>query len=377
MPLFAKTFSSLVSAFDRQKRPVMARAVAFILLVCLSLVAMTAWNRWNARMNLLSETETATSNMALALAQHAAYTIKSAELILIDMVERVENAEGRDPAAVDSAGPSQFHDSLVARIEALPSLDNLTVYDEHGNVRAHAQKTLSSSSNHAKREYFIYHRDHGQRSAHIGPPMRSNPATGDWVFTVSRRLNHADGSFAGVAVASVRMAHFMDFYNSFDIGRAGAIFLVLDDGTLLARRPFSHALIGSDVGGGPIFREYRARGSVGTAMLRSGLDNTERLYSFRHIDSYPLIVGMALAKDEIFANWLADTYRLIGGVGLLTLLLGMVGFRLIRQIRIRERLEAELQGAKRGMEVLSKSLETLAMEDGLTRLTNRRQFEAP
>jgi diguanylate cyclase (GGDEF)-like protein len=369
MPLFGETFSSLLSALDRKKRPVMARAVIFIFLVCLSLVAMGGWNRWNARANLLAKTETATSNMALALAQHAAYTIKSADLILLGMVERMEKSGGMGATVGDG-----FHDSLARRVEALSSLDNLIVYDAQGNLHAQAQKTVPGAMNQSSREYFIYHRDHLDRNVHIGPPVW-NFTTEEWVFTVTRRINRADGGFAGVALASIRMTHFRDFYDSFDIGRAGAIFLALDDGTLLARRPFSHTLIGSDVGGGPIFREYRARGPVGAAMLKSSLDNTERLYSYRHLDAYPLVVGMALAKEEIFANWWADTYRLAGGMSLLVAILGMLGFRLIRQISRREQLEAELRKAKDAMEVMNKSLETLAMQDGLTGLANRRHFE--
>jgi diguanylate cyclase (GGDEF)-like protein len=151
--------------------------------------------------------------------------------------------------------------------------------------------------------------------------------------------------------------------------------VALDDGNLLVRRASNETTNRTNIADGPVFREYRSKGPVGTAMLTARADNVERLYSYRRLDSYPLIVAVALSKEEILANWWSDTYRNFTGIALLVTVLALLGYRLIRQISIREQLRAELHDAKHALEALNGSLKTLAMHDGLTGLANRRQFE--
>lgn len=91
--------------------------------------------------------------------------------------------------------------------------------------------------NNADHEYFRFHQRHADRSAHVGAPILSR-STGVWVLPVSRRINAPDGSFAGVVVATVRIAYFAKLYEGFAIGARGTIVLARDDGTLAYRRPF-------------------------------------------------------------------------------------------------------------------------------------------
>jgi diguanylate cyclase (GGDEF)-like protein len=357
------------SNLDIKKRPIMAGAVAFVLLVCISLMAVEGWSRWNARAVQLQEKVISTSNMARALAEHAESSIKAADTVLVGLVERLE-ADGWNAAFLD-----RMHKFLAMRVAELPLLHGLFVFAEDGRQVINSQHTRVNNVNGAAREYFIYHRDHPDRGPHVGPPLRS-PVTGDWIITVSRRINHPDGRFAGAVVATMKMEHFKRFYDSFDIGREGVILLALDDGTLLVRRAFNETTNRTNIADGPVFLEYRTKGPVGTAMLKARADSVERLYSYRRLDSYPLIVATALSKEEILANWWLNSYRNFAGIMLLVAVLALLGFRLIRQISIREQLEAELREAKRALEDVNWSLKTLAMQDGLTGLANRRQFES-
>jgi diguanylate cyclase (GGDEF)-like protein len=367
MPL-SSDLPAQTSQLDIKKRPLMAPAVAFVVLVCISLLAVVGWSRWNARAIQLSEKRTATSNMTRALAQHAEMTVKAADTVLVGVVERME-AGGSGAAHFE-----RLHKLLMLRVAELPLLHGLFVFGEDGRQLVNSQHARANEVDGSARAYFIYHRDHPGRGPHIGPGMRS-PSTGDWIITVSRRIEQPDGSFAGVAVATIELAHFKRFYDSFDIGREGTIFLALNDGTLLVRR--AHQATGrTNIADGPVFREYRAVGPVGTAMLKARADNVERLYSYRHLQAYPLIVATALSKAEILHNWWSDTWRNLAIILLVVAGLALGGYRLIHQISIREQLEAELREAKHALEALNGSLKTLALHDGLTGLANRRHFEA-
>jgi diguanylate cyclase (GGDEF)-like protein len=346
-----------------------AVVVTFVILGCLSLTAEFMWSLWNARNVQLREKQVATSNMARALAQHAENTVKVADTLLLGMVERIET-DGTGAAEL-----ARLHKFLRASAAELPALHVLLVFDADGRQLVNSRASGVSEVNGAVREYFRYHREHAGGGPHIGQPVRGL-STGDWIITVSRRIDHVDGSFAGVAVASIDLRHFKHFYDSFDIGAQGTIFLALDDGALLVRRAQDETRNRQNIGDGPVFRHYRANGPVGTAMLTARADNIERLYSYRHVDGYPMLVAVALSKQEILANWRADTWRNGGALVLLVAALALLGYRLIHHLRMREKLTVQLRDAKQALEARNESLAALALHDGLTGLANRRQFDA-
>ena len=343
------------------------RAILFVLLVCLSLVGMGCWSLWKARLVQMGEASTATANMTRALAQHADDTLRSADSVLLGLVERLE-ADGMNAASLP-----RLKKLLQASVAELTSLNGIFVYDQEGRWIVHSQNGTPANANNADREYFIHHRLNLDQSAHVGVPIQSR-STGRWIIPVSRRINHSDGTFAGVVLATIDMAYFRAFHESFEIGQSGTIFLALDNGTMLLRRPFSASTIGRDVSKGPVFTHLRADGP-GTKLLTSKIDQVERLYSYRHIRHYPLVVAVALGKDDIFANWREEAWRTAMVILLLIVVLSGFGLRLVRQIGVRERVEAELRAAKKTLEDLNRSLELLSLEDSLTGLGNRRRFD--
>jgi diguanylate cyclase (GGDEF)-like protein len=343
------------------------RAILFVLLVCLSLVGTGCWSLWKARVSQMEEAGTATANMTRALAQHADDTLRAADLMLLGLVERLE-VDGMHAASLP-----RLKKLLQATVADLSSLNGIFVYDEEGRWIVNSQNSTPANVNNADREYFVYHRLNLDQSAHVGMPIQSR-STGRWVIPVSRRVNHPDGTFAGVVLATIDMAYFRAFHESFEIGKNGTIFLALDNGTMLLRRPFSVATIGRDVSRGPVFTHLRAEGP-GTKLLTSKVDQVERLYSYLHVRHYPLVVSMALGKEDIFAAWRQEAWRTALVIALLVVVLSVSGLRMVRQISVRERAEAELRAAKKTLEELNRSLELLSLEDSLTGLGNRRRFD--
>ncbi|WP_218568629.1 sensor domain-containing diguanylate cyclase [Pseudomonas sp. 2FG] len=352
-----------------EQRSVLPLAKVFVILVGISLIASDAWMTWNARVTRLKDAQIETSNLAFALAQHAQDTLKKADTILIGLVERL---------AEEGAGPAQLRrlqQLLGVQVVDLPELQGLFVYDQSGQQRVTSLAAAPAVANHSDREYFIYHREHADRQPHIGLPMRSHNG-GDWVIPVSRRLEDAEGQFAGVVLATVAMDYFQRFYSSFELNEKGAIALTLDTGTVLVRQPFQERAIGTDLAASPIFSEYLPKSPVGNARFVSLLDGEARLYSYRHLQGYPLVVTAALSQAEVLTNWRQDAYLQLGVVTLLALLLGLLGFHLIRLIKGGLNAEAQLLAARDTLESLNQRLEKLALEDELTLLANRRRFMA-
>ena len=349
--------------------PIMFLASFFVVLVCTCLIGVHVWLTARARSVQLNESAIASANVAEAVAQHAYDTIKEADTVLVGLVERLEHGGKSEPEL------GRIHDLLVHHVSELPQLQGIFVYGEDGRWLINAQPVLLRNLNNSDREYFIYHREHADRGVHIGPPVRSK-STGDWIITVSRRFNQPDGSFGGVVLATINMDYFNRFFQRFNIGQKGAIFLALDSGIVLVRRPFNEKSLGRDISKLPLFHDYLPRAPVDTVIFTSAQDGVTRINSYRRLEQYPLVVSAALSKDEVLARWRADACFHSGGIIILVLGIGLLGFRLLSQIKLRILAEAELVQARNSLTTLNQTLERLAMQDGLTGLANRRQFDA-
>lgn len=356
-----------------KRLPITFWATVFVAVVCLLLVAIDGWRSLNARGELLAASERTTSNLARSMAQHADDTITAADTCLADIVERIET----DAAlSVQATAPAmvRLHRLMVAQVKRLPQLNGLFVYDDAGGWVVNSRPVMNLAYNNADREYFEFHRTHADAGPHIGLPVVSR-STGKWILPVSRRLNRPDGSFAGVALATIDMDYFTAFYQSLDIGQRGAVALLHNQGTMLVRRPFDENRIGSSIVNTPIYRQFQSTSRTGKGFFRSTQDGEMRMNSYRALERYPLFVTAALSRDEVLEGWRRDTLLHSFGVVLLAVLLALFGKRLIQQIEMRLEAEKELLKARDALESLNRTLEKLALQDGLTGLANRRQFD--
>lgn len=343
-------------------------AILFLMAVCMSLVALAIWEGWNSRQYRLHDKEVAMSNLAQTLSSQAQASIKQADTALFSLIDRLE---------IDGMGSDQLprlRRLLNAQRNELPQLHGLFIHDEKGEWVASSSGFTPSSPNNSDREYFIFHRDNPERGPHIGPSIRSR-STGDWVMPVSRRINHPDGSFAGVVVATLYLDHFLKLYNSIDMGGNGVINLISANARIVVRRPFKEAEIDTSVAKGPLFTQLLPKGPFGSAIVKSYVDGVERVVGFRRVDEYPLIIFAALNKEEVLASWRQESLLSAAIVVLLMGILGVLGYRSIRQMKEQNHIQNELLGAQEKLIEVNRTLELLALEDALTGLANRRQFD--
>lgn len=344
------------------------RVAILVVFLCIALVALDAWQLWRTRAFQLRETEIASVNLAKSLSQHAYDTFKEADTVLVGLAERMENGDSNELKF------DRLHALLAARVSELPQLHGLFVYGPSGAWIVNSQPGPPARLNNSDRDYFIYHKTHSTRSPHIGSPIRSK-STGEWIVTISRRLNARDGTFAGVILATIRMDYFRQFYESFDIGKHGALLVSTDKGTILLRRPFDIAYFGRDISAGPLFSKYLPQAPVATNIFTSSLDGVTRINSHRRSAAYPLVILAALSRDDALANWRMDVLMHAAVMTLLVAGLGFLGLRLTRQIERRTTAEAALLESRAELLAANEALEQIAMQDGLTGLANRRCFD--
>lgn len=343
-------------------------AALLTILVCLSVVFLTVWQIWTARQSTLSDIETDTVNLTNALNTYTEGAFKQSELVLLGLTERIEQ---------EGAGPQQLErlQSVVAQeMKALSLLNSVVLYDAQGQWMFASPMPALPQGNNADREFFKHHRDSPDRGVFIGPAILSR-ATGAWVISVSRRIDHTDGSFAGVIAVTISLEHFLKLYRTIHVGQFGAISLTSSDGRLLVRYPFEEADIGRDLSRAPIFSEHLRNTPSGTTSFASKVDGVKRIYAFKRSDQYPLVTTVALGQTEAMQAWWTQTRQFAAVVVLLLGLLVALGRRLIAHIRRRIRAEKKLRTAQTALIELNHSLEILASEDKLTGLSNRRHLD--
>jgi diguanylate cyclase (GGDEF)-like protein/PAS domain S-box-containing protein len=337
--------------------PPLARALVwFIAAVCFALTLMVALLGWNARRQWLANASEATVNLAFSLAQHAQATVKQSDTVLREVADRAEAEDFSETQL------RRLNDAMQARIVQHPQLHGLFIYDDRGRWIAYTRMPPRPDVNNADREYFAYHRSHPDRGLHIGLPVRSK-SNGEWILPLSRRLEHPDGSFAGVALATVRLSHFDDNYRRYDVGQRGLFAMALDTGTLLTRRPFRPELVGSSIANTHVFREFRDHGRRSALIHMSPYDGIERQYAVRKVDDYGLMVLAAVPTEEILAGWRARMKLQVAALAAMILLLACGGHFMLRQIRLQTVARKQLNESFARVQNLEQALDKHAILD--------------
>lgn len=331
------------------------RAASFVALVCVAILGLSAAREWSAREAALKVAEVDQANLARSLTQHAEDSFDLLDTSILGAVTRLET-DGTGRATL-----SKLQDILVARKAASKRVNAIGIVDEHGDWLA---SSGGMGKNLSDREYFRHHRQSTDRAVFIGRPVKSS-MTGEWVVTLSRRFNHADGSFGGLVVASIGAEYFSGFYRQFDLGESGTISLVSADGIILARVPDNGANVGRDVSEGAIFKAVRAGGSTGANYLKSQLDGLLRISFHQQSSRYPFIVVVTRAQDEVLASWRQATIIRMAVVLGLVVLIAVMGFYLVRQLLRGQQMTAALASKEANFRVVAEGSSDMVTRIGL------------
>jgi diguanylate cyclase (GGDEF)-like protein len=266
----------------------------FIAATCAVLIGLELSNIIDQRSAVLAEGRKETANLASSLIQHAELTFGTADAILIGVVDRLEH-EG-----IGSETGPRLKAWFVEEVRSSTQFVNFAVIDSEGTMIA---STFGDKppTQFSDREYFIYHRTHDDNVLHIGDPIRGRSADG-WLIPVTRRINHADGTFGGVAVAAINPKYFQGIYDRLNLGNNSAVVLASLKGSLLVRRPFAETNVGQDMSQSGIFAQLK-RAPVGSIEMTSSTDGVRRLNSYEQGHTYPLVVAVALNMTELLAPW--------------------------------------------------------------------------
>jgi len=239
-------------------------------------------------------------------------------------------------------------------------VDGKFIVDASGRILASWDgKETDPALRLSDRDYFFRQRHNPSAGLVVSHPFRSRINDGKLAIALTRRINGPDGSFAGIAFFEVRLEFFQRLFDRINVVAPGIVEILLDDGTVLAAKPFSESRVGTSVAGLPAFRPMAARGSG--SVIATGTGAIERLYTYRHVPDLPLIAVVAPSMEDVAGRWRRQFIVTACVAGLWGMVLIAGAWLLAYTLRDKLRAEAELT--------------RLATTDPLTRLDNRRTLD--
>jgi len=347
----------------------LGRTMAFFLLITvLAVVGVNIWTLWSSWQHNQKVREDDARNLSVSLAKQAEDAFLQVDITLADAVRQL-SLNGLNYAETPA-----FASQLKEQQGKLHQLHGLFIYDAQGKWVATSGNYIPAKGSNADRDYFIWHRTHTSTDVLVSRVIRSR-STGDLVIPVSVRLNDAAGHFAGVALATVKVDYFRQFYSYYTMGERDVLALILADTSVLYIRPLPESAINRSLSSSPLFTTVLKTSASGSATWRSALDGVERIYGYARLEQYPLIVTAGYDRAEIRAEWLsANAADVVLNLVLLVMISGM-GLFVLRQVKANVRNQLELTQVRDELTTINYTLQSLALIDGLTGLANRRQFD--
>jgi PAS domain S-box-containing protein len=242
------------------------------------------------------------ANLALALDLQTNQLLKGIDQFLLIMKQQ----HARYGAGADVT------QLAAARTPAMRPFTFIGLVDADGNVTTAGQPFVPT--NVSDREMFKHQSGRAIDGMLISDPVMGR-ISGRSAITMSRRIEAADGSFGGVAAIAIEPSYLTELFERASLGPADVLSLTLTSGTVLARRAGDTISFGEDLRESQLLAEQR-RAAQGNYIGPGGLDGKTRIFSYRTLADYPVIVTVGTLVDDVLApvHQRVRNYRVTAGV---------------------------------------------------------------
>lgn len=222
----------------------------------------------------------------------------------------------------------------------------VSIIDKDGKLRLSSFGAITHPVDLSDRAHFRFQFESSGDQLFISQPVTlrfiARPA-----IQFTRRLVDAGGKFAGVATVSVDPLYLTRFFESLDLGGDGSVALVGTDGMVRARAPADERSLGHALQNTPIMRLF-ANSPNGSLTAVSAVDGVKRIYGYRAVEGYPLLVIVGMSERHALAGWEAARSTRLAMAGVVTIVLLIVVISIVLyQARLHRTREALRQSEAR------------------------------
>ena len=208
-------------------------------------------------------------------------------------------------------------------------------------------------------EHFMAHQQADTGKLYIGQPVIGR-ISGKWSMQLSRRVNRPDGSFGGVVVVAVDPYYFAEFYKQINLGPKANISLIGKDGILRVRQSEGEVSFGLNFS--RRISDEMSKGDSGSYIDSSIVDGIKRVFSYRKLKDYPLIVAVGMSEDYVFSDLNKRISAYYWACGTMTMVIVLFVSLLLRGFVRRKKTEDELAANKdRYQALIDQSFDAVAI----------------
>lgn len=326
------------------------RLLILTLAVVLSIVAMVGYQLGQSRHSVWEGTNTINQNLLAAVSRLLEQHLLQIESSLDYTARRLEQVE--DPTDFS------IHPDMLFRAPVAQPDDQIFVLDNSGRV-LHALRDYDGEQidRAASHDYFTAHQQPNPPALYVSRPYFLEGSEKP-CLAVSRVWRGADGEPQGVLVYAFALSELSDLLASFELGKDSGLKIWRDDGWAIVTFPFSdHPWEGRILNDHALTHVHE--GAHGSYTGLSAIEGSYRLYNYRHLDGFPLIVSTVQSVSAIMSGW---RYMAYWQVGLFTSLL-VLSLILLQRVRLELRAHRvtskRLQRARSNVQTILESLPAL------------------
>ncbi|MGN6581109.1 MAG: putative bifunctional diguanylate cyclase/phosphodiesterase [Bordetella sp.] len=333
----------------------LTKPVVFLLAgLCITLATtgVVAVALYQMRLDAMAQARDVAENLAISLEKEAERTLDIYQIAMRNVMTNLETPSPDLP-------PETRQFLAFNAADAVSDLGVIIATDSSGKVVLDSRSMQSSTIDVGRRDYFLVHRQTPDIGLYLSKPFMPITKSDYDSIAMSLRRADANGRFQGVVAGTLSLRYFRHLFDDSILGENGSLTLIRSDGIVLMRRPYKPDDIGKTLAGSRSFPPLM-RSDHGTYIDVAALDHVERLYSFRKVGKYPLVVVAGLATRDIYAGWRKRALSIGAVTAILDALIIMLCLMFSAQLQRRLATERQLQ--------------KLAWFDTLTSLPNRRRI---
>jgi two-component system, cell cycle sensor histidine kinase and response regulator CckA len=281
--------------------PLLKRLVSGLLLLNLLVTGIVCFSLQSSKANYEEKAAVTTQNLSRVLDEDITGVLAKVDIALQSVSDEATRLMAEGAGSQDT-----LNNFILRQHSRLPELITFRATNAAGDAVYGAKSTVASTTSLAHREYFKLLRDTPDAGMVVSKPVVGG-ISGKWMIIIARRINHPDGTFAGLVYAGLGLDYLTQIFKELDVGAQGAITLLEPDLSLVARYPEPKG-VGSEfsekIRSRQLLDHIKSGATSVTYKAASTVDGIERVFSCRRLSHRrPFYIVTGLSSADYLAGW--------------------------------------------------------------------------